>query len=238
MAARRSLPRRIGRVLAWLLAAGLAALLALQCWYLAHIVWWRYEPPETTRFMRLQLAELQARDARARLRHRWVPYDRISPNLKRAVIAAEDARFADHDGVDWDAIERAFERNLRGGRISHGGSTITMQLAKNLFLTGERSYLRKAQELAIAYMLEAVLGKDRILELYLNVAEWGVGVFGAEAAARHHFGIGAAQLSAAQAARLAAMLPRPRFYDRHPGSPLLARRAATIQRWMGAVAPP
>jgi monofunctional biosynthetic peptidoglycan transglycosylase len=225
-------------VAAWLLAAGLAALLALQGWYLAHIVWWRFEPPESTRFMRLQLAELQARDPRARLRHRWVPYERISPTLKRAVIAAEDARFADHDGVDWEAIERAFERNLRGGRISHGGSTITMQLAKNLFLTGERSYLRKAQELVIAYMLEAVLGKDRILELYLNVAEWGVGVFGAEAAARHHFGVGAAQLSAAQAARLAAMLPRPRFYDRNPGSPLLARRAATIQRWMGAVSLP
>jgi monofunctional biosynthetic peptidoglycan transglycosylase len=113
-----------------------------------------------------------------------------------------------------------------------------MQLAKNLFLSGERSYLRKAQELAIAYMLEAVLGKDRILELYLNVAEWGVGVVGCEAAARRHFGVSASQLTPAQSARLAAMLPRPRFYDRNPGSAFLARRAAVIQRWMGSVAAP
>jgi monofunctional biosynthetic peptidoglycan transglycosylase len=151
------------------------------------------------------------------------------------VIASEDANFPDHDGVDWSAIEQALERNARRGRIAFGGSTITMQLAKNLFLSGERSYLRKAQELAIAFMLEAVMNKRRILEIYLNVAEWGVGVFGAEAAARHHFGVSAAQLSPAQASRLAAMLPRPRYYDRHRDSAPLARRAAIVQRRMAAV---
>lgn len=236
--ARAPVLRRLGRGLAWTAAAALAAVLALQLWYLGHVVWWKWNEPTSTAFMRAQLEVLRERDPKATLAHRWVPYARISPHLKRAVIAAEDANFTEHDGVDWEAIERAHERNRRRGRVTHGGSTITMQLAKNLFLSGERSYLRKAQELAIAFMLEAVLGKDRILELYLNVAEWGVGVFGCEAAARRHFGVGAAQLSPAQAARLAAMLPRPRYYDRHPGSPALAQRAAAIQRWMGAVGAP
>jgi monofunctional biosynthetic peptidoglycan transglycosylase len=238
MAATRGAPGRIGRALGGLLAALVAAVLALQLWYLAHIVWWKDHPPESTRFMRLQLDALRERDPKARLQHQWVPYARISPHLKRAVIAAEDARFTDHEGVDWEAIEKAHERNQQRGRVTHGGSTITMQLAKNLFLSGERSYLRKAQELAITLMLEAVLDKDRILELYLNVAEWGVGVFGCEAAARRHFGVPASQLSAAQAARLAAMLPRPRYYDRNPGSAALARRSAAIQRWMGSVGAP
>jgi monofunctional biosynthetic peptidoglycan transglycosylase len=229
---------QVGRATGWLLLAVLGAVLALQCWYLAHIVWWKYNPPASTSFMRAQLEVLQEADPQARLVHRWIGYERISPHLKRAVIAAEDARFTGHDGVDWEAIEKAYERNQQRGRVTHGGSTITMQLAKNLFLSGERSYLRKAQELVIAFMLEAVLTKDRILELYLNLAEWGVGVFGCEAAARRYFGISAAQLSAPQAARLAAMLPRPRFYDRNPGSSVLARRAATIQRWMGGVGTP
>lgn len=237
-AARGGLLRRVGRASGWLLLAAVAAVFALQCWYFGHIVWWKYNPPASTSFMRAQLAALQEADPQARLIHRWVDYERISPHLKRAVIAAEDARFTGHDGVDWEAIEKAHERNRQRGRVTHGGSTITMQLAKNLFLSGERSYLRKAQELLITFMLEAVLTKDRILELYLNVAEWGVGVFGCEAAARRYFGISASQLSASQAARLAAMLPRPRFYDRNPGSSVLARRAATIQRWMGGVGTP
>jgi monofunctional biosynthetic peptidoglycan transglycosylase len=215
-----------------------AVVLLIQLWFGAHILWWRSHPPASTAFMREQLAALQAIAPDARLRHQWVPYARISPHLKRAVIAAEDARFVDHDGVDWDAIEQAYERNQRRGRVTHGGSTITMQLAKNLFLSGERSYVRKAQEFVITLMLEQLLSKERILELYLNVAEWGVGVFGADAAARHHFGVAASQLSPAQAARLAAMLPRPRFYDRNPGSPRLARRAASIARWMAAADAP
>jgi monofunctional biosynthetic peptidoglycan transglycosylase len=238
MARRRGVSGRILRGLGALFALAVAAVLGLQCWYLGHIVWWKYREPASTAFMRAQLASLQAQDPRATLQHQWVPYARISPHLKRAVIAAEDARFVEHDGVDWDAIEAAHARNQRRGRITHGASTITMQLARNLFLSGERSYVRKAQEVVIAFMLEAVLTKDRILELYLNVAEWGVGVFGCEAAARRYYGSAAAQLGPAQSARLAAMLPRPRFYDRNPGSAQLAARAAAIQRWMGSVGTP
>jgi monofunctional biosynthetic peptidoglycan transglycosylase len=238
MSGRRGPLRVVARGLGWTLLAAVTAVIALQLWFLGHVVWWKWHEPTSTAFIRAQLAALREQDPKATLRHRWVPYERISPHLKRAVIAAEDARFADHDGVDWEAIEKARERNLARGRVTHGGSTITMQLAKNLFLSGERSYLRKAQELAIAFMLEGVLGKERILEIYLNVAEWGVGVFGCEAAARRHFGVAAAQLTPSQSARLAAMLPRPRHYDRNPGSVALARRAATIQRWMGDVGTP
>ncbi len=231
-------PRTIGRALLAIVLLGLVALLALQLWYLVHVIVWRDVNPASTRFMRAQLAELQARDPAAKLRHRWVEYGRISTHLKRAVIAAEDSRFPQHDGVDWNAIEQAFERNAKRGRIAFGGSTITMQLAKNLFLSGERSYLRKAQELVIAWMLEAAMDKRRILEIYLNVAEWGVGVFGAEAAARHYFGVSAAQLGPGQAARLAAMLPRPRYHDRNRGSAALSRRAAIVERRMPAVEVP
>jgi len=236
--ARAATRRRALRTVGWGAALLASAVLALQLWYFAHVLWWSRVDPASTRFMRSELARLHESDPRRELRHRWVDYQRISPNLKRAVIASEDANFSDHDGVDWDAIERARERNLRRGRVVLGGSTITMQLAKNLFLSGERSYLRKGQELVIAYMIETVMTKQRILELYLNVAEWGVGVFGAEAGARHHYGVSAAQLDAWQAARMAAMLPRPRYYDAHPESPALARRAAIVARWMGAVDPP
>jgi monofunctional biosynthetic peptidoglycan transglycosylase len=230
--------RSLVRAAGWAVGIAVVAVLALQLWFLGHVVWFKYHDPGSTAFMRAQLAVMREKDPKATLQHRWVPYARISPHLKRAVIAAEDANFTEHEGVDWDAIERAHERNLKRGRVTHGGSTITMQLAKNLFLSGERSYLRKGQELVIAYMLEAVLTKDRILEIYLNVAEWGNGVFGCEAAARRHFGVGADRLGPGQAARLAAMLPRPRFYDRNPGSPVLAKRAETIQRWMGAIVAP
>ncbi len=165
-------------------------------------------------------------------------YAQISPQLGRAVIAAEDARFTSHEGVDWEAIEKAIDDNRSKGRVVRGGSTITMQLAKNLFLSGERSYVRKAQEVVITYMIEAVMSKRRILEIYLNVAEWGEGVFGAEAAARHYWNVPASQLGVTQAATLAAMLPRPRYFDRNRDSPLLARRVEFVQRWMGGVALP
>ncbi|MFT4102646.1 MAG: monofunctional biosynthetic peptidoglycan transglycosylase [Burkholderiaceae bacterium] len=226
------------RVVAWALTAAITAVLLLQFWFFAHILWWRDHNPDSTSFMREQLARLRESDPSARLRHAWVPYDQIAPSLKRAVIAAEDANFTEHDGVDWDAIERAYDQNLTRGRIVRGGSTITMQLAKNLFLSGSRSYARKAQELVITYMLESMMSKDRILEIYLNVAEWGNGVFGCEAAARHYYGTGAGRLSASQSARLAAMLPRPRYYDANRGSSALARRAAIIQRGIGAVDAP
>jgi monofunctional biosynthetic peptidoglycan transglycosylase len=157
-----------------------------------------------------------------------VPYQRISNELKRAIIVAEDAKFIEHDGFDWEGIQRALEKNQRRGRIVAGGSTITQQLAKNLFLSGERSLLRKGQEAVLASMLEATMSKRRIFEIYLNVVEWGENVFGAEAAARHYFGASAAALEPEQAARLAAMLPRPRYYDRNRESPYLTSYADSI----------
>jgi monofunctional glycosyltransferase len=216
----------------------LLALLILQLWFFAHVLWFKDHNPESTSFMRAQYEILKGKNPEAQLRHQWIPYPKISRHLKNAVLAAEDANFTDHDGVDWDSIEAAYEKNLKKGKIMRGGSTITMQLAKNLFLSGERSYLRKAQEIAITYMIEAIMEKERILEIYLNVAEWGVGVFGCEEGARHYFSLSAAQLSAAQAARMAAMLPRPRFYDQNRNSRFLARRAAMIMRGMSVVEAP
>jgi len=236
--ASRSPWRRALRVAGLAVVLAITAVLAVQLWFFAHVLWWNAFDPGPTPFMKRELARLRETDPRRQLQQRWVPYEQISRHLKRAVIAAEDANFTGHDGVDWDAIERAWEQNQRRGRVVRGGSTITMQLAKNLFLSGERSYLRKGQELVITYMIETVMTKRRILELYLNVAEWGVGVFGAEAGARHYFGVSAAQLGPWQAARMAAMLPRPRYYDANRGSAALARRAAIVGRWMGSVDPP
>ncbi len=195
------------------LAAGgvLLALVLLHAYFAAMIAWWATHPPVATAFMAERMAILRERDPRATLRYRFVSYERIAGTLKRAMIAAEDAKFVDHEGFDWDGIEVALEKNQRRGHIVAGGSTITQQLAKNLFLTGSRSWLRKGEEAVITLMLESMLDKRRIFELYLNVIEWGSGVFGAEAAAQHYFGISAARLSAEQAARLAAMAPNPRF---------------------------
>ena len=172
-------------------------------------------------------------------RQTWVDADRISVHLKRAVIASEDDGFATHGGVDWDAIESAWTRNQqRAARAQRsaqtttprlvGGSTITQQLAKNLLLSGGRHLPRKAQELVLTLLLEALLDKPRILEIYLNSVEWGDGVFGAEAAAQRYFGVSAAQLSPEQAARLAVMLPAPKAFERRPQSAYLSRRSATI----------
>jgi monofunctional biosynthetic peptidoglycan transglycosylase len=208
--------------------------LLLQAYFFVQIWWWTSHNPETTSFMRQQRALLQEKNPNAQLQHKWVPYNRISNNLKRAIIAAEDSNFSEHDGVDWDALQKAFEKNARKGKVVAGGSTITQQLAKNLFLSGERSYVRKAQEFVITYMIEALMDKERIFEIYLNVVEWGNGIFGAEAAARHYFGMPAASLAPSQAAQLAVMLPNPRFYDKHRGSGYLARRTNLILRRMGA----
>ena len=174
------------------------------------------------------------KDPKAKLAQQWAPYERISPQLKRAVVAAEDAKFVDHEGFDWEAISRAIEKNENKGRVVAGASTISQQLAKNLFLSGERSWVRKGQEAAITWMLESTLSKRRILELYLNFAEWGEGVFGAEAAARYHFGVNAASLSAAQSAFLAAILPSPRRYAPGRITPYVAGRIETILARMPA----
>jgi monofunctional biosynthetic peptidoglycan transglycosylase len=217
---------------------GALALVALQLWYAGWIAWWRWNDPQQTAFMQRELSALQARSPKAELKYRWVPYERISVHLKRAVITAEDARFAEHEGVDWEAIEKAYKDNVRRGRPARGGSTITQQLAKNLFLSPDRSYLRKAQELVITYMIEAFWDKRRILEVYLNVVEWGEGVFGAEAAARHYYAVGAAQLGPEQAARLAAFLPNPKRYGRVRSGPYLDSRTAAILRYMPDAAVP
>jgi monofunctional biosynthetic peptidoglycan transglycosylase len=226
--------RRLGRVAGYVLATLAAAAFLVHAWYAVQILWWRTQPVGETSFMAYRMAELQRKNPSAKLSYQWVPYERISPHLKRAMIAAEDARFVDHEGFDWEGIQRAIEKNEKRGRIVAGGSTITQQLAKNLFLTPERSWLRKGQEAVITLMLEALLPKRRIFEIYLNVIEWGNGVFGAEAAARRHFGTTAARLSAEQGARLAAMAPNPRFYERNPGAPGLARKTAIILGRMAA----
>ena len=216
------------------LAALVLAFVLVQAWFLTHVVYWKYRPPGSTSFMQARLEQLREKNPKAELKYIWVDYSRISGHLKRAIIAAEDMKFVDHEGFDWEGIQRAMEKNQKRGKAVAGGSTITQQLAKNLFLSGERSYLRKAQEALITLMLEAVLDKRRILELYLNVAEWGTGVFGVEAAARHYYGGSAALPGPEQAARLAAMLPRPQFYDRNRGSAYLAGYAERILGRMGA----
>jgi len=188
--------------------------------------------------MQHRLETLRGKDPKATLRRQWVPYRRISVQLKRAIVAAEDAKFLDHEGFDWEAIQKAYEKNLKKGKVVAGGSTISQQLAKNLFLSGERTWWRKAQEAAITVMIETIMSKRRILEIYLNVIEWGNGVFGAEAAARYHFGVTAAALGPEQAARLAAMVPSPRRYAPGHETVYLQRRAEIILARMNAAQVP
>jgi monofunctional biosynthetic peptidoglycan transglycosylase len=216
----------------------LIALTLLQFWFFACVWYWSAHNPDSTAFMRSRLEKLREEQPGANLQYLFVPYQRISPHLKRAVIAAEDARFFQHDGFDWDGIRKAYEKNVREGEVVAGGSTITQQLAKNLFLSGERAWWRKGQEAAITVMIELIMDKRRILELYLNVIEWGDAVFGAEAAARYHYGTSAAQLGTEQAARLAAMVPSPRRYSPGRNTAYLDRRTATILARMNGVRVP
>lgn len=226
----------LGR-LGWLLAALLALLVVFELWVFAVVIWWSQFNPSSTSFMRLRFDELQEKRPDAELRHEWVPYERISIHLKRAVVAAEDDRFIEHEGFDWEGIQRAFEKNQKKGKAVAGGSTISQQLAKNLFLSPSRSYLRKAQEALITVMIETVWSKRRILEVYLNVVEWGTGIFGCEAAAQRYFGVSASRIGPDQAARLAVMLPNPRKYERQFG-PRLAAHAARIRERMAYSAVP
>ena len=206
----------------------IAAFLAYQGYVLLRLWWWTDHNPASTAFMDSRLVVLREKKPEAKLKHQWVPYGKISSHLKRAILVAEDDKFIDHEGFDWEGIQKALEKNQKKGKIVAGGSTISQQLAKNLFLSGDRSMFRKGEEAIITIMLEWVMDKERILEIYLNVIEWGDGVFGAEAAARHYFGVSASQLSAEQAARLAAMVPRPRFYDRNRNAPWLLRKTQII----------
>lgn len=242
------------------------SLLALQLYFGARVALMRWVDPISTSYERAEMVRLAVDNQQILWSQDWRSYGQISANLKRAVIASEDAGFTDHNGVEWDAIEKAWERNQaaeaaaakrneaaarRAQKASGnghaaaplptvkpkivGGSTITQQLAKNLFLSGERTIWRKGQEMVITFMLEALLPKARILEIYLNHVEWGEGVFGAQAAARHYFGVDASALSAAQAARLAVMLPAPKRFEKRPGSAYVVGRAATVMARMGAV---
>jgi monofunctional glycosyltransferase len=225
-------------VFRWLLLL-VAAIVGLQLFFLMRIALMARLDPESTAFQRTQAWRIVSQQQRLPWQQEWVPYARISDHLKRAVIVSEDDLFAQHDGVQWAAVEKAWNKNAKselqatrnGSRKMPkvvGGSTITQQLAKNLFLSGERTLLRKGQELVLTLMLEALLDKRRILEIYLNNVEWGEGVFGAQAAAQHYFRKSAAQLTPWEAARLAVMLPRPRYFEKFPQSEYLASRSEVI----------
>ena len=238
----------------------LVCTVALQIVFVARIALMVVLDPQSTTFQRSEAWRLLVQKQQIAWAQDWVDNDRIADHLKRAVIVSEDAGFVDHSGVDWDAVEKAWGRNQKAAeRVERraakappvlkpgqkpavakivGGSTITQQLAKNLFLSGERTVLRKAQELLLTLTLEALLSKQRILEIYLNNVEWGEGLFGAQAAARHYFGVDAARLGPEQAARLAVMLPAPKRFEARPGSAYVVGRAATIQARMGGVALP
>ncbi len=255
-----------------LLALVVLAALALQLFFVLRVAAMLVVDPQSTTFQRAEAWRLLATKHSIAWSQQWADYPRISDHLKRAVIASEDAGFSEHSGVEWDALEKAWERNQKAEArvekinaqidrrlqkappakaavskpvaskpIAHlhakvvGGSTITQQLAKNLFLSGERNLLRKGQEFAITFMLEATLSKQRILEIYLNNVEWGEGVFGAEAAARHYFRVDARALSTGQAAQLAVMLPAPKRFEKRPGSAYVVGRAGTIAARMGGV---
>jgi monofunctional biosynthetic peptidoglycan transglycosylase len=242
-------------VLRWVLLV-LVAALALELFFVVRIATMAVIAPQSTAFQRSEAWRIATEKHQLRWRQQWVPYARISDNLKRAVIASEDGSFSNHDGVDWEALEKAWQRNAKAEEQAArqsaqqaarratskaappprpvkapkvvGGSTITQQLAKNLLLSGERTLVRKGQELMLTFLLERLLSKERILEIYLNSVEWGEGVFGAEAAAQHYYRKSASQLSAYESARLAVMLPRPRYFEKLPNSGYLASRASTI----------
>ena len=226
--------KRALRFFAWLAVAAAAIFLAIQLSFVARVWWWRDHNPGNTAFMEASLTRMRAEKRDAYLKQAWVPYERISNHLKRAIVVAEDSHFIDHEGFDWEAIDKAIEKNRQKGKVVAGASTISQQLAKNLFLSPSRTPWRKGQEALITVMIENVMSKRRILEVYLNVIEWGDGVFGAEAAARHYFGASAASLGPEASARLAAMVPNPRFYDRNRNTRWLMRKTQIILARMPA----
>jgi monofunctional glycosyltransferase len=228
------------------------ASISLQLYFVGRIAMMAVVDPESTAFERSAVYSVATTTGSLKWRQQWVPYSAISDNLKRAVIASEDASFTEHDGVDIEALEKAWDKNAKAEQKVQqttksanikpvkppkivGGSTITQQLAKNLFLSGERTLLRKGQELVLTLLLERLLNKERILEIYLNSVEWGEGVFGAEAAAQYYYRKSADKLSAFEAARLAVMLPRPKYFETRPNSGYLSSRASTIAARMGGV---
>ena len=218
----------------YLVAAPLACIVLFNVWAYGNILSYRAIAPYRTSFMSMRMDELAAEKPDVALDYRWVPYTQISVNLKQDLIDSEDAGFAEHSGFDWNGIKNAMQRNERSGKIRAGGSTISQQLAKNLFLNESRSYFRKAEEAVLTSILEATTDKDRLYELYLNVIEWGYGIYGAEAAAQHWHRKSAAELTKAQAAELAARVPRPLYYADHPRDAALKRKTNIILRRMGS----
>ena len=230
----------------WLLLCALA-LFALQLYFVIRIASMAVVAPQSTAFQRSEAYRIAAEKGKLPWSQQWVGYDKLGDNIKSAVIASEDDSFAYHDGVDWEALEKAWNKNSKAEqRVAQrpgnqpaklpkvvGGSTITQQLAKNLFLSGERTLLRKGQEFVLTMLLEHLLSKERILEIYLNSVEWGEGVFGAEAAAQHYYRKSVSKLSAYEAARLAVMLPRPKYFEKIPNSGYLSSRAGVIAGRMG-----
>ncbi|MGO1766383.1 monofunctional biosynthetic peptidoglycan transglycosylase [Advenella sp. S44] len=240
--ARRVSSQSIARSALDLVGLLIAVVLLYQVYLFTWVLWYSVFNPGGSAYMRSQASQLAALDPPLSVHYQWVPYEAISPSLKKAVIAAEDARFTEHGGVEWEAIRKAWrynERQEQAGRSRRrGGSTLTQQLAKNLFLSADRNYVRKGQELIITYMIEAVMSKRRILELYLNVVEYGNGIFGAQAAARHYFDVDAKRLSVSQAARLAAVLPNPKVYGKNMQSRYVLSRSRTISARMRSAVPP
>jgi monofunctional biosynthetic peptidoglycan transglycosylase len=209
-----------------------------QLWILLHIILWTVVNPGESAFMETRLEHLQEKDEKATLRHQWVNYNQISINIKQAVIAAEDANFIDHEGFDWEGIEKAYEKNKRRKKIVAGGSTISQQLAKNLFLSNQRTPWRKAEETIITLMLETILSKQRIFEIYLNVIEWGNNVYGIEAASLRYFSSHAKDLNSFQSAKLASMIPNPKYYERHQDASGLIERSGIILSRMNTIQVP
>lgn len=225
-----------------ILVVALLLFVLYQFSFLVRVLWFNFYNPSSSAVMRQTLAQLRQDNPSAQLVFEWADYDQISNQLKRAVISSEDANFLEHQGVEWDAIRSAWEYNKKqaaqGSDKRRGGSTLTQQLAKNLFLSSSRSYSRKGQELILSYMIETVMSKQRILELYLNIAQWGQVDFGAQAAAHRYYKTSANNLSASQSARLAAMLPNPIFYEKKGNTAYLQRRTNTILQRMRQVSIP
>lgn len=214
------------------------SLFLYQLWLLSHVLYWKHNNPTSSAFMQSQLKILRQDNPVAILRHTWAPYRKISYEMKRAIVVAEDSKFLEHNGFDYESIRNALKRNLSQGEITVGGSTISQQLAKNLFLSERKSIWRKLQEAMITVMLETVMSKQRILEIYLNMIEWGNGVFGVEAASQHYFGQSASSLTKHQATYLAAMVTNPRFYDKNRNSQhLMKKRNVLLNRLHSAKIP-
>lgn len=208
----------------------IGAILLIQLWIFSSLVWWRTHEVDTTMFMRIDYWS----DTSWPIVHEWLDYDDISDNFKHAILAGEDAKFIHHHGFDWDGIRFALERNNEEGEVVAGGSTVSQQLAKNLFLYNQRSFIRKGQETIATWMMERMWSKRRILEVYMNSVEFGKHLYGVEAAAQYYYGKSAKSLTREQAAFLAALLPDPKYYQDHRNDRKLQYRKRVILRYMNS----